>query len=50
MAKLFPECGGNQILAFRAITRNQTVGNCPEVPKPSFEEINASGIHYLTLN
>ena len=50
MAKLFPECGGNQILAFRAITRNQTVGNCPKAPKPSFEEINASGIHYLTLN
>jgi hypothetical protein len=49
MAKLFPECNGTQILAFRLITRSQTVGNCPDSPKPTSTEIAASGIHYVTL-
>lgn len=49
MPKLFPECNGKQILAFRAITRNQTVGNDPNSQKPSSEEIAASGIHYVTI-
>jgi len=49
MPKLFPECNGTQILAFRAITRSQTVGNCPDSPKPTSEEIATSGIHYVTF-
>jgi len=48
LPKLFPAYDGKQILAFRAITRAQTVGYKSDYPSTP-EEILKSGIHYVDI-